>query len=311
MTEANGPLSFLLSDEHREVYPRELVARFPHVARRLEELWNDADALADCFSDLMVPRRPNRQGFPAEVASEIFALSMAYDRIGPIRPGLPNNGPPGEVNPYHWERERAIRELDRLGIPLTMAGFTRAAEAGDRRICGLFVSAGFDIDARDARHWTPLMMAAFNGHETLALELIHHGADIEACDHAGYAPMHWAAYNGYRQVTKLLLTKGAAADVSSNAGITPLLQAAARGHVDTIALLLEHGADPNATARDGSTPLLKAVANGRLPVVRQLLEAGASTEATMKDGTTLREIARRAKDPRVGALIGAVSRTRP
>ncbi len=297
MSDTQPPLAFLLAGGGKNRYPRNLVAQFPHVAKRLDQLWDDPDALAEYFTDLMVSRRPNRRGFPPEVAAEIMSLSLACDKVGHIAPNEDRLGRSGPVRRYDWTNERAVKELDERGIPLTATAFTRAAEAGDHAVCSLFIHAGYDIDARDSRHWTPLMVAAFNGRESLALELVKFGADIDAEDIAGYTPLHWAAYNGFRSVVRLLLRRGAAPNVTSHAGITPLLQAAARGHLDTVADLLDHRADPNIAAKDGSTALLKAVANDHLDVVERLLEAGASTDVAMRDGTTLVEIARRTRDP--------------
>ena len=304
MSSPATPLSFLLSTDYRGKYPRQLVERFPHVAERLDLMWNDPAATAAYFTELMVSSRPSRQGFPPEVAAEIVALSLAYDRIGPIRPMSGATAAASAVADP-WEEERAVRELALRGIEMTLANFLRAVEAGDEALCRLFVQAGFDVDARDSRHWTPLMIAAFNGNESLAIEFIRYGADIHATDLAGYTPLHWAAYNGYRKVVELLIAKGLSADIASNAGITPALQAAARGHADVVAALLRRRADPNRAARDGSTPLLKAVANGHIAVIDLLLKAGASVDVTMKDGTTLREIARKAKNPTIAVRIAS------
>ena len=59
MTEPRAPLSFLLNSEFREKYPHQLVARYPHIARHIESLWHNADAVADYFSDLMHGIDPN------------------------------------------------------------------------------------------------------------------------------------------------------------------------------------------------------------------------------------------------------------
>ncbi|MBS0512234.1 MAG: ankyrin repeat domain-containing protein [Proteobacteria bacterium] len=308
MSSSDLPLSFLLSGDHKGKYPQQLVARFPHVARRLDELWNDPAGVGEYFSELMVSSRPNRQGFPPEVAAEIMSLCLAYERIGQIKPMVDEQPHGAVVVSDPWETERAQRELQRQGIDLSVANFVRAAEAGDAELCRLFIHAGLDVDARDSRHWTPLLIAAFNGNEKLALELLRYGADMHATDLAGYTPLHWAGYNGYPKVVQLLLVKGLPADVASNAGITPLLQAAARGHREVVATLLRHQANPNLAARDGSTALLKAVANGHLEVIDLLLKAGASVEVTMQDGKTLREIARNAKDPAIAARIAAAPR---
>lgn len=271
-------------------YPHRLADRFPHVVKHIEELWSDPEAMLEYFGDLLIPIRPGRKGFPPEIAAEIFALSMAYDTIRNA-----NTNQRMDV----WEYERAVAELEQLGIPRTASSFARAAEAGDHGLCMMLISAGLSVDTRDARHWTPLMIASFNGKEALALGLILHGADVRAQDKGGYGPMHWAAYNGFARVVRLLLLEGGAVNASSRSGITPLLQASARGRSLAVAELLKGGADPNIAAVDGTTPLIKAVANGHLEVINQLLEAGAAVQVTMKDGTSLVQIAKGSKYRRI------------
>lgn len=303
MTEPRAPLSFLLNSEFREKYPHQLVARYPHIARHIESLWHNADAVADYFSDLMIPSRPNRQGFPADVAAEIMSLSMAFDRIGTLTFADDEQKQIKPMRTYQWETESQV-EAGVPGFDLTRAGFAKAAEAGDREACARFVKAGFDVDTRDARDWTPLMIAAFYGREQLALMLLECGADIYAKDGGGYSSLHWAAFSGYLELVRLLLQRGLPANTPSNAGITPLLQASARGHLAVIRLLLEYQANPNLNANDGSSPLLKAVANNHLAVSQLLLNAGAHRNVTLKDGTTLDDIVAKAKDPRIRAILG-------
>ena len=303
MSDDQPPLAFLLDSEFHGKYPPQLVARFPHVARKIETMWNDADATANYFTELMIPSRPNRQGFPPAVAAELMSLSMAYDRIGHLLAAeeAPAQSP---VAAYRWDQERLVREIESLGFALTREGFAKAAEAGNHQVCAMFVQAGFDVDTRDAREWTPLMIAAFHGREQLALMLLEYGADIFAKDRGAYTPLHWAAFSGYPLVVKLLLDRGVPANVLSNAGISPLLQAAARGHLAVVSLLLDKQANPNLNASDGSSPLLKAVANGHLAVIQLLLNSGAHRRVTLRDGTTLDDIVAKAKDPRIRAIFG-------
>ena len=68
MTNTQKPLAFLLSSAFADKYPHHLAAKFPHVMHKLEEYWNDSDALTEYFSELMVSKRPGRRGFPPEVA---------------------------------------------------------------------------------------------------------------------------------------------------------------------------------------------------------------------------------------------------
>ena len=309
MTNTRKPLAFLLSSEFANKYPHRLAAGFPHVMEKLEEYWNDSDALTEYFSELMVSKRPGRRGFPPEVGAEILSLSLAYDHIGEIKPveqerGADAKGPAEDV----WGYERAVAELDRLNIPRTMAGFARAVEAGDEHVCRLFLHAGFDVNGRDSREWTPLMIASFNGRETLAIELIKLGASVHAQDADGYTPLHWGTFNGHAKVVQLLLRKGAEPNAVSRANITALLQAAARGHTAIVDLLLQHRAKVSVAATDGSTALLKAVANGHWQIINMLLDAGASTNVTMHNGITLAAIAAHSKDPRIRERIAIAVR---
>lgn len=309
MVNSPKPLAFLLSSAFADKYPHKLAAGFPHVMHRLEEYWNDADALTEYFSELMVSKRPGRRGFPPEVGAEILALSLAYDRIGPIKPAEQERASVrNALTDDVWGYERAIAELERLNIPRTMAGFARAVEAGDEHVCRLFLHAGFDVNARDTREWTPLMIASFNGRETLAIELIKLGASVHAQDADGYTPLHWGTFNGHAKVVQLLLRKGAEVNAVSRANITALVQAAARGHAAIVQLLLQHRANVNITARDGSTALLKAVANGHWQVINMLLDAGASTKVTMQNGITLAAIAAHSRDPRIRERIAIAIR---
>jgi hypothetical protein len=295
MSEVRRHLSYYFRG-HQDKYPHKLVKQFPHVSTRMADLWSDTDAMRDYLTALLIPSRPNRKGFPAEVAAEIFIVSQVYDtiRAGELK---------GSTD--IWEKEKAIAELEQLGVLRTPQNFARAVESGTIDLCMLFISAGMDVNCRDARYWTPLMIAAFNGRETVALALILNGGDVRAQDKGGYSPMHWAAYNGFARVIKLLLQEGGAPNASSRSGITPIIQAAARGRLAAVGELLKGGADTNIAASDGTTALIKAVANGHLAVVEALLEAGASVDVTMKDGTTLTQIVKASKYRTIRERIAA------
>lgn len=275
-------------------YPHNLEARFPRIVEKIVRLW-DTPEINNYFSDLLIDDRGNRQGFPPEIAREIFRLSSAHDEI------QARLSVEGDV----WADERRVAKegLEQLGLRLVPAAMIRAAEAGDPSQLLLFLKAGMPVDTRDEREWTPLMVAAFNGNEAVAQLLIQHGANVQARDRGGYTPVHWAALNGYQNVVRLLIGKGVERNIQSNYGWTPLLQAAAKGHAAVAADLLDAGADPNLASHDGWTPLHKAVANGHRETVALLLKYGSSILARHQDGSTPFSLAQKGTHPEILELF--------
>jgi len=258
-----------------QLYPHNLERQFPRVLERIVAAWQSPEDLSALLTDLLIDRRGNRQGFPPEVAREIFQLSVFNEN----RSSTPSA--PRDV----WEHERAIAALEELGIEARPAAMLRAAERGDTQQLALLLRAGLSVDARDARDWTPLMVAAFHGRETAAKFLIENGANPRARDADGYTPLHWAAVKGYQTVVAIIASR-VDCNIQSTSGLTPLLQAAASGHLAVVKLLLASGADPNVRTHEGWTALHKAVANGYKEIVQVLLAHGASPSARHPDGTT-------------------------
>jgi uncharacterized protein len=285
-------LKLLVGQEER--YPHALEQQYPRVFNRILELWESPE-IDQYFQTLLVDQRGNRKGFPGEVVSDIFFLSVAHPKL--------RNRPQVVATWSHVKAEKQIREIEQLGIPFSPKGFIHSAESGNRDAVALFLSSGINVDSRDERGWTPLMVAAFNGHEDVAILLIRSGADIHARDRGGYTPLHWAAFNGYAKVVELLLEKDADPNVRSNFGWTPLLQAATRGHAQISALLLTKNADPNAASNDGWTPLHKAAANGHTEVVKLLIARGANVNAVYSDGSTPLSLASKNHHSGIVALL--------
>ena len=282
--------------DHREQnYPHALEQQYPRVFKRILDLW-DTPEIDACFTDLMFSDRPDRQGFPPEVASDIVYLSMVHARQR-------DQGSQGEVDPWGHESDAIRHEIELQDVPFSPEGFLKAAEQNKQDVVGLFLRAGVNVDTCDERQWTPLMTSAFNGNKEMALLLIQGGADVHHRDTAGYTPLHWAAFNGYSRVVQLLLNRHADVNARSNHGWTALLQASTRGHLSVTYILIEHGADVNAASNDGWTPLLKAAANGHFPEVKLLLRKGADARARYSNGVTPLELATRNKHPHVVAAL--------
>jgi len=70
----------------REVQPIELLRQFGRIANMLAMNWNDPEATFAYFDQLLVDRRGNRKGFPAEVSSELLRLRSYYTGLNPPPP---------------------------------------------------------------------------------------------------------------------------------------------------------------------------------------------------------------------------------
>ena len=66
---------------HADVYPAHIEQGFPRILAKIVALWGKP-GLDDFLSSLMVSDRPGRQGFPPDVAMEIFRLSMLHGVMG-------------------------------------------------------------------------------------------------------------------------------------------------------------------------------------------------------------------------------------
>lgn len=281
-----------------DLYPHELEKRFQRILNRIVELW-ETPQMDAYFTELMIDTRGGtRQGFPKEVATDIYRLSRIHEH-SLQKSQVTQNDPWAHID---GQRKQA---LEQLGYQWTPHDYLKSAEKHDLNALGIYLGAGIPVDTRDDRGWTPLMISSFNGNEDMAELLIRSGADVHTTDNAGYGPMHWAAFNGYRNVIKLLVIKHANVNARSNHGWTPLLQAATRGQLDAGIALIAAGANVNLSSNDGWTPLHKACANGHSDMVRLLLARGADRNAQYQDGVSPLALATKNKrEDIVKLLIG-------
>jgi ankyrin repeat protein len=152
-----------------------------------------------------------------------------------------------------------------------------------------------DVNAQNYAGWTPLHLAAVNGHLNMVEWLVTKGrANIDAQDNQGRTTLHLAAAHGHLDVVKWLVTKGRA-DIRAcdKEHLTVLYHAAAHGHLDVVKWLVkEKKADVNAQNYDDWTPLHLAAAHGRLNVVEWLVTKGhTDIDAQNKFGHTALHLA--------------------
>jgi uncharacterized protein len=220
-------------DGQEEFYPLDLEERYARVMNRIVDLW-DTKEIDDYFTELMIGNRGGtRQGFPKELPSEIFALSMAHAKIRDKKQQAAAGGNP-------WEDVEASKKsaVEQQGYAFPPQWFRPVSRKG-RPQGRIIVSEqrGVDIDTRDEHGWTPLLQAATRSHLLAAGQLIAGGADVNLPSTDGWTPLHKAATNGHIEMVKLLLAKGAYRSPEYQDGTTPLKLAIKNKHKEIEALL--------------------------------------------------------------------------
>lgn len=70
-----------LGEKNADYYPTQIERQFPRILAKIVAYWGKP-ALDAYLDELMLPERPGRRGFPAEVAMDIFRLSTIHSTLG-------------------------------------------------------------------------------------------------------------------------------------------------------------------------------------------------------------------------------------
>jgi len=135
------------------------------------------------------------------------------------------------------------------------AALFEAIDRGDAAGVAALIAQGADVNAVDARGWTPLACATHNaeldrGFPDIVQALIDAGADVEAKIGYGIRPLMLAAGYGETAVVKVLLDAGADVLARNDGGLTALMMVKEKFYVDVINLLYE--AEHTAGVGEGS-----------------------------------------------------------
>lgn len=148
------------------------------------------------------------------------------------------------------------KALLQKGISYDRKTFFEFIEEDDIEIVKLFLDAGMNINGVDPLNiWTPLSLAARNGHKELVKLFLERKADVNK-----KCPL-WNTVYDFDDTTilRLLVNHNADIGVKNDDDETLLMRAAEALSLDTVKFLLEHDAEINAQTTDGRTALLYAV----------------------------------------------------
>ncbi|ROI69406.1 Ankyrin-3 [Anabarilius grahami] len=135
--------------------------------------------------------------------------------------------------------------------------------------------------------WSPLLLAAEQGHTEVVRVLLQNDARVDVFDEEGKAAIHLAAEQGHQDIVDILLSHKAFVNAKTKLGLTPLHLSAQSGSAQLVRLLVEtHQASVDALSLRKQTPLHLAAISGQLDVCSSLLNLKADVTAADIHGQT-------------------------
>uniref|UniRef100_A0A673HXG3 Ankyrin repeat and SAM domain-containing protein 3-like n=1 Tax=Sinocyclocheilus rhinocerous TaxID=307959 RepID=A0A673HXG3_9TELE len=190
---------------------------------------------------------------------------------------------------------------EELNVPLDLH---TACSIGQYDVVAECIRRGdVDLDGKNIGGWTPLMYAAYIGHDNIANLLLETGVSVKATTSKGLTPLMLAASCGNESIAYFLLQQEAQLECKDVRGWTALLHSTATGHQQMVKFLLEHHANANIKEPlSGFTPLMEAAASGHEIIVQYLLNHARTEERNMK-GETARALAMMYGHTKIASLI--------
>lgn len=146
----------------------------------------------------------------------------------------------------------------------------KAIKKGNIDVIDSLINKGFDVNLKNWKGLTPLIVAVNNNQQQVVKFLIDNNSDINAKTKNLFTALMIAASKGHLEVVKLLIENGADVNAKDKYGTTALMGAVEKCYIEIVKLLIENGAD----ITDES--LARATVNNSTGIVKLLLENGAN-----------------------------------
>lgn len=185
---------------------------------------------------------------------------------------------------YAFDEDKLYNYIDQTISRSPLSAMHVISYLGCEALISELLNHGFEADAEDSTHRTPLWWAAWKGHEALVILLLsqshvnvnirgHLSTILYNLDPFG-TPLCMLAASGKEKTVKLLIERE---DVDVNllagSGEGPLSKAARGGHSIVVATLLtRRDIEVNSSDMFGLTPLSHAATGGHEDTVKQLLK---------------------------------------
>ncbi|XP_023333094.1 serine/threonine-protein phosphatase 6 regulatory ankyrin repeat subunit C [Eurytemora carolleeae] len=170
------------------------------------------------------------------------------------------------------------------------------------------------VNKQSGSGWSPLLLAAKNGHMNLVKIFLDNNARVDVFDQEARSALHLASESGSEEIAEMLLNKNAYINSKTKAGWTPLHYAADKGFsnmintyvtkhnatIDILSMKKILGAGVDTTDEYGQKPIHLAAQSDQPEVVKLFLQKQPSlVTASTKDGNTTAHIAAKKGSVRV------------
>ena len=152
-----------------------------------------------------------------------------------------------------------------------------AAHEGHVEMVETLFGKGAVLDASSGKDQNALMIATIEGHVEVVSALLEHGAQVNARNKRGWTALRFAISMDETEILQLLIEAGADVDIADQEGKTALMQAAGENTEESLKALLAAGADPRIKDHNNQTALMMAQQQGHTRIVKLLKYAEAKT----------------------------------